>query len=129
MLPDLIHKLLQLLPLALAEIKEADSDAAGIVDCLRHAREAKRQSIDAKLDFNTAENSHRKWPAGANAAATETDIDNASVYVCCQADKADDNAAIDLLSRLKTASQMRILSRICEPRLLQGRRDHRNLRL
>jgi hypothetical protein len=105
LLPDLIQKLLQLLPLALAKVKKADSHTAGIVDCLRYAREAKRQPIDAKLNLDAPEDPHGKWPVRVNATATKTDIDNVSVDISGQVDKTDDNSGINLLSRMKTTLQ------------------------
>jgi len=107
LLPDLIQKLLQLLPLALAKVKKADSHTAGIVDCLRYAREAKRQPFNTKLDFDAPEDSHRERPVGVNATATETDIDNASMDISGQVDKTNDDAGVNFLSRLKRGPQTR----------------------
>jgi hypothetical protein len=109
-LPDLIQKLPELLLLALAEVKEADSYAAGIVDCLGYTREAKRQPIDAKLNFDAPKDSHGKWPVCVDATATEADIDKPSMYIRSQANQADDNAGVNLLAPFKTRSQTRVRS-------------------
>ncbi len=108
--PNFFQKLLQLLSLALAKVKKADSHAARIVDRLRYAREAKRQPFDTKLDFNAPEDSHRERPVGVNATPAETDIDNASIDISGQVDKTNDDAGVNLLSRLKTVPQARILN-------------------
>lgn len=107
-LSDLIQKLPELLLLALAQVKEADSYAAGIVDCLRDAREAKRQPIHTKLNFDAPKDSHGKRPVGVDATATEAYIDNPSMHISSQVNQADDNAGINLLSLLRTSSLTQI---------------------
>jgi hypothetical protein len=84
-----LDELQQLLALAIAEIEESDSDIERIVDCLGYAAEAKRQSLNAELDFDPAKDAQRKSLLGANSAASKTDIDDVSVHVSGQANEAN----------------------------------------
>ncbi len=118
---NFIDQLQQLFPLSFTQVQKADSDAAGIVDCLRYAREAKRQPFYTKVDFDAPENSHGKWPVRVNAAAAKTDIDNASPDISGQVHKSDDHRKIKPLPRLQTAPLMRIRKRGSPQRKNQGR--------
>jgi len=81
---DFLDELQQLLSLAIAHVKKANTNVDRVIESLRDPSKAKWQAFNTKFNLHTAKNANRKPSIRANVTSAKADVDDSALNIGSQ---------------------------------------------